>query len=65
VGRSSKPGGEEGGQVNLIVEPDDGIGPVVSAIRKAKTSIDIGIFRLDHAEKAEAKVEAKAEAKAA
>jgi cardiolipin synthase len=33
--------------VKLIVEPDDGIGPVVSALRKAKTSIDIGIFRLD------------------
>jgi cardiolipin synthase len=33
--------------VKLIVEPDDGIGPVVCALRKAKTSIDIGIFRLD------------------
>jgi len=33
--------------MTLIVEPDDGISPVVSAINKAKTSIDIGIFRLD------------------
>jgi cardiolipin synthase len=38
---------EEGSQVSLIVEPDDGIGPLVSAIKRAKTSIDIGIFRLD------------------
>jgi phosphatidylserine/phosphatidylglycerophosphate/cardiolipin synthase-like enzyme len=40
--------------VNLIVEPDDGIGPVVSAIHKAKTSIDIGIFRLDRGDVAKA-----------
>jgi len=33
--------------VSLIVQPDDGIGPLVSAINKAKASIDIGIFRLD------------------
>jgi phosphatidylserine/phosphatidylglycerophosphate/cardiolipin synthase-like enzyme len=40
--------------VSLIVEPDDGIGPVVSAIHKAKTSIDIGIFRLDRGDIARA-----------
>jgi phosphatidylserine/phosphatidylglycerophosphate/cardiolipin synthase-like enzyme len=40
--------------VSLIVEPDDGIGPVVSAIHKAKTSIDIGIFRLDRGDVAKA-----------
>jgi phosphatidylserine/phosphatidylglycerophosphate/cardiolipin synthase-like enzyme len=40
--------------VSLIVEPDDGIGPVVSAIHKAKTSIDIGIFRLDRGDIAKA-----------
>ena len=40
-------GGEESGPLRLIVEPDDGIGPVIAAINKAKTSIDIGIFRLD------------------
>lgn len=27
---------EEGFQVSLIVEPDDGIGPVISAINKAQ-----------------------------
>jgi phosphatidylserine/phosphatidylglycerophosphate/cardiolipin synthase-like enzyme len=40
--------------VKLIVEPDDGIGPVVSAIQKAKRSIDIGIFRLDRGDVAKA-----------
>jgi cardiolipin synthase len=40
--------------VKLIVQPDDGIGPLVSAIRKAKTSIDIGIFRLDRGDIAKA-----------
>jgi cardiolipin synthase len=40
--------------VKLIVEPDDGIGPVVSAMQKAKTSIDIGIFRLDRGDIAKA-----------
>jgi cardiolipin synthase len=40
--------------VSLIVEPDDGIGPVVSAINKAKTGIDIGIFRLDRGDIAKA-----------
>ena len=41
-------------QLSLIVEPDDGIGPVVSAIHKAKASIDIGIFRLDRGDVAKA-----------
>ena len=36
--------------MSLIVEPDDGIGPVLAAINKAKTGIDIGIFRLDRAD---------------
>jgi len=40
--------------VSLIVEPDDGIGPILSAINKAKTTIDIGIFRLDRADIADA-----------
>ena len=40
--------------MSLIVEPDDGIGPVVSAIHRAKTSIDIGIFRLDRGDIAKA-----------
>jgi phosphatidylserine/phosphatidylglycerophosphate/cardiolipin synthase-like enzyme len=40
--------------VSLIVEPDDGIAPVVSAIEEAKKSIDIGIFRLDRGDVARA-----------
>jgi cardiolipin synthase A/B len=40
--------------VNLIVQPDDGIGPVISAINKARKSIDIGIFRLDRGDIAKA-----------
>jgi len=39
---------------DLIVQPDDGIAPVVSAIQKAKTSIDVGIFRLDRSDVAKA-----------
>jgi hypothetical protein len=40
--------------VSLIVEPEDGIGPILSAINKAKTGIDIGIFRLDRGDVAKA-----------
>ncbi len=40
--------------MSLIVEPDDGIGPILSAIAKAKTGIDIGIFRLDRGDIAKA-----------
>jgi cardiolipin synthase A/B len=40
--------------MTLIVEPDDGIAPVVKAINKAKKSIDIGIFRLDRGDIAKA-----------
>ena len=40
--------------MTLIVEPDDGIGPILSAINKAKTGIDIGIFRLDRGDVAKA-----------
>lgn len=36
------------------MEPDDGIGPVIAAINKARTSIDIGIFRLDRGDIARA-----------
>jgi phosphatidylserine/phosphatidylglycerophosphate/cardiolipin synthase-like enzyme len=38
----------------IIVQPDDGIRPVVMAIQKAKKSIDIGIFRLDRGDVAKA-----------
>jgi len=40
--------------MSLIVQPDDGIRPVVAAIQRAKTSIDIGIFRLDRGDIAQA-----------
>jgi phosphatidylserine/phosphatidylglycerophosphate/cardiolipin synthase-like enzyme len=40
--------------VSLIVVPEDGISQVISAINKAKTSIDIGIFRLDRGDIARA-----------
>ena len=33
--------------MNLIVQPGSGVGPVLTAIRKASKSIDIMIFRLD------------------
>jgi cardiolipin synthase len=36
--------------VQLITEPDDGITPILKAINRARTSIDIVIFRLDRAE---------------
>jgi phosphatidylserine/phosphatidylglycerophosphate/cardiolipin synthase-like enzyme len=36
--------------VNLIVEPDDGIAPVLAAIDGAQTSLDVGIFRLDRSD---------------
>jgi cardiolipin synthase len=34
-------------EVKLIIQPDDGVGPVVRAIDKAKKTIDIVIFRFD------------------
>jgi cardiolipin synthase len=36
--------------VNLIIQPDDGLNPILQAVRHAKTKIDILIFRFDHAE---------------
>src|SRR3954469_1597541 len=40
--------------MKLIVQPDAGIAPIVSAIKQAKKSIDILIFRLDRYEIAKA-----------
>jgi len=40
--------------MKLIVQPDAGIAPIVTAIKQAKRSIDILIFRLDRAEIARA-----------
>jgi phosphatidylserine/phosphatidylglycerophosphate/cardiolipin synthase-like enzyme len=36
--------------VKLIIQPDDGVGPVVRAIEKAKRTIDVVIFRFDRRE---------------
>ena len=33
--------------MKLIIEPTDGVGPLLAAIKGAKTSIDIAIFRFD------------------
>jgi len=33
--------------MKLIVQPDDGVGPLIAAIRGAQKSIEILIFRLD------------------
>jgi phosphatidylserine/phosphatidylglycerophosphate/cardiolipin synthase-like enzyme len=40
--------------LKVIVEPDDGIKPLVAGIDGAKKSVDIGIFRLDRGEVARA-----------
>jgi phosphatidylserine/phosphatidylglycerophosphate/cardiolipin synthase-like enzyme len=34
--------------MKLIIQPNDGAGPLISAIRKAKESIEVAIFRFDH-----------------
>jgi cardiolipin synthase A/B len=36
--------------MRLIVQPEDGVVPIVAGIRSAKNSIDMPIFRLDHIE---------------
>jgi phosphatidylserine/phosphatidylglycerophosphate/cardiolipin synthase-like enzyme len=36
--------------VKLIIQPDDGVKPLVQGIKKARTSIDIVIFRFDRTE---------------
>lgn len=41
---------EEQDEVKLIIQPDDGITPVVKAVRNAKRRIDILIFRFDRSE---------------
>src|SRR6185436_19258574 len=40
--------------MKLIVQPDEGLAPIVSAIKQAKKTIDILIFRLDRSELARA-----------
>jgi cardiolipin synthase A/B len=39
-----------GDHVNLIIQPDDGLAPLLQAIRHARERIDILIFRFDRAE---------------
>ena len=36
--------------VNLLIQPDDGVAPLLSGIKNAKKSIEIAIFRFDRAE---------------
>jgi phosphatidylserine/phosphatidylglycerophosphate/cardiolipin synthase-like enzyme len=36
--------------VDLIIQPDDGLTPLMQALRQAKTKIDVLIFRFDRAE---------------
>jgi len=40
--------------MKLIVQPDEGLAPIITAIKQAKKSIDVLIFRLDRAEIARA-----------
>jgi cardiolipin synthase len=44
--------------VQLIIQPDSGVGPVVKAIRRARRRIDICIFRFDQADIEKALAEA-------
>jgi phosphatidylserine/phosphatidylglycerophosphate/cardiolipin synthase-like enzyme len=41
---------EDEGEVKLIIQPDDGVKPIVQAIRKARKTLDIVIFRFDRTE---------------
>jgi len=36
--------------VKLLIQPEDGVAPLVTAIKKARTSVDIVIFRFDRAD---------------
>jgi phosphatidylserine/phosphatidylglycerophosphate/cardiolipin synthase-like enzyme len=40
--------------VKLIVQPDDGLAPIVEAVRRARTSVEMMIFRFDRHELEEA-----------
>jgi phosphatidylserine/phosphatidylglycerophosphate/cardiolipin synthase-like enzyme len=46
--------------VKLIIEPADGVAPLLSAIKRARTSVEIAIFRLDHKDIETALVDAAA-----
>ena len=49
-------GKETQDEVKLIIQPGDGVAPVVKAITKAKKTVDIVIFRFDRAEIEEIKL---------
>ena len=36
--------------MKLLIQPEDGVAPLVAAIKKAKKSVDIVVFRFDRAE---------------
>jgi phosphatidylserine/phosphatidylglycerophosphate/cardiolipin synthase-like enzyme len=38
----------EDGNVKLIIEPNDGVAPIVAAIKNAKKSVEIVVFRFDY-----------------
>ncbi len=40
-------GEEEQGEMKLMIQPDDGLTPLVQAVKRAKKTIDIVIFRFD------------------
>jgi phosphatidylserine/phosphatidylglycerophosphate/cardiolipin synthase-like enzyme len=49
---------EAGNDLKLLTQPADGIGPLVRAIRKAKKSVEVVIFRVDCSEIEQALVDA-------
>ena len=36
--------------MKLLIQPEDGVSPLLAAIKKARKSVDIVIFRFDRAE---------------
>lgn len=36
--------------MKLLIQPEDGIAPLVAAIKQAKKNVDVVIFRFDRAE---------------
>ena len=42
--------------MKLLIQPGDGIGPLVKAIEKARTSVEIVIFRFDRIEISEGRM---------
>jgi cardiolipin synthase A/B len=43
-------GEEEQGQMRLIIQPDDGLTPLLQAVRRARKTLDIVVFRFDRPE---------------